>query len=276
MEKILLVINAHRPDTGQIDFACSIAKLAGSKLTGVFIENIYWEYQPIPGIDGLSYFNWVIEEDATSVIMETKQAITVFKDQCELNGVAGEVYIDHGEPVREVLFETRYADLLIVDPRIAFYEMEEDLPTYFAKQVLHKAECPVLIAPERFSVIDEIVFCYDATASSVFAIKQFIYHFPALLKNKIIVLEVSRSGDERFDEHKRRMMDLLSTHFKTISYQTLKGNPRSELFDYFLQKENKMIVMGAYGRSLISRLFKKSKADPVIEMIDLPVFITHH
>ena len=34
--------------------------------------------------------------------------------------------------------------------------------------------------------------------------------------------------------------------------------------------------MGAYGRSMISNLFKKSTADTMIQMTDLPLFITHY
>ena len=54
MEKILLVINAHKPDVQAIRFACGIAKDAGTKLTGVFVENVYFEYIPSsiePGYD---------------------------------------------------------------------------------------------------------------------------------------------------------------------------------------------------------------------------------
>jgi len=36
MEKILLALDAHQLETNTIDFACFIAKLTGSKLTGVF------------------------------------------------------------------------------------------------------------------------------------------------------------------------------------------------------------------------------------------------
>jgi hypothetical protein len=160
MEKILVVINAHDPDLKQINFACKMARLAKTKLTGVFIENIYSEYQPLPGIDGLSYFNAVIEKEDTNVVMETTQAVTIFKDQCKIHGIGYEAVVDHGEPMNMVMFESKYADLLIADPRLSFYWFEDETPSDFAKQIFHNSKCPVMIAPEKFENAEEIVFCF--------------------------------------------------------------------------------------------------------------------
>lgn len=276
MDKILLVINAHDPDLKQINFACKFAKLAKTKLTGVFIENIYSEHQPLPGIDGLSYFNAVIEKDAASVVMETKQAVAVFKDQCKIHDVAYEAVVDHGEPVNAVLFETKYADLLIADPRITFYWTETDAPSDFARQLFHQAKCPVLIAPEKFEEVKEIVFCFDASDSSVYAIKQFTYLFPVFWSTNILLLEVNASGELKYDENRKRMMEWLEFHYKAVRYELLKGKAKEQLHTYFTGKEHALIVMGAYGRSFVSNTIKKSNADPLIRKVDLPIFITHH
>jgi hypothetical protein len=276
MEKILLVINAHDPDLKQINFACRISKLAKTKLTGVFIENIYSEYQPLPGIDGLSYFNAVIEQDATSVIMETKQAVSIFKDQCQIHGVRYEAVVDHGEPINAVLFETKYADLLIADPRISFYWSDGNNPSDFARQLFHQAKCPIMIAAEKFDDVREIVFCFDASDSSVYAIKQFTYLFPGFSDRNILLLEVNASGELKYDDNRKRMMEWLEFHYKTVRYELLKGKAKDQLYIYCMGKQDVVIVMGAYGRSYVSGFFKKSSADPLIKKIDLPIFITHH
>ena len=39
MEKILLAIDAHNPDKNTLEFACYLARLTKSKITGVFLEN---------------------------------------------------------------------------------------------------------------------------------------------------------------------------------------------------------------------------------------------
>lgn len=276
MDKILLVINARSPNLFSIDFACGIANLAQTKLTGLFIENLYFEYIPVGGLEGPSYFATASKTSNATVTADTDQAVRLFKEECMRKGIKPEVLIDQGEPIQEVIYESRFADLLIVDPDISFYDRDEPLPSHFVKEILSRSECPVLLAPEKFAGIEEIVFCYDGSASSVFAIKQFTHLLPQFHDKKVMLLEVNRTGAEEFNESHRRMMDWLKAHFHTVYYHALKGDVTDELFTYFFMKEQKLVVMGAYGRTLLSQFFRKSSADLLIRMVDLPVFITHH
>jgi hypothetical protein len=276
MEKILLVINAKKPDLVSIDFACRIANMARTKLTGLFIENLYFEYIPAGGIDNPSYFATVKHSSNAGVVSDTDQSVRLFKEECQRKGISPEVYIDQGEPMQEVIYESRFADLLIVQPEISFYDRNDPLPSHFVKEILSKAECPVLLAPEKIEDIEEVVFCYDGSASSVFAIKQLTYLLPEFCDKKAMLLEVNRSGNEEFNDNHRRMMDWLKTHYKSVYYHVLKGHAKDELFNYFFMKEKKLIIMGAYGRSLLSNFFRKSNADTLIRIVDLPIFIAHH
>jgi hypothetical protein len=275
MEKILLVVNAHKPDIFSIDFACQVARLAQTKLTGLFIENLYFEY-PVVGFDDVSYFRQVSAAANATITADTDQSIRLFKEECSHKGVSPEVYIDQGEPIQEVIFESRFADLLIVDPDISFYDRDEPLPSHFVKEILAKAECPVLLTPEKFDKIEEIIFCYDGSSSSVFAIKQLTYLLPEFHDKKVMLLEVNRTSEEKFDESHRRMMEWLRSHYHTVYYHALKGDVKDELFNYFFKRKNLLIVIGAYGRSMLSNFFRKSNADILIRTVDLPIFITHH
>lgn len=277
MEKILVVLNANGASMHTIDFACKIAKAAASKLTGLLIENIF--YQPGHAVlkEEKPYFKDHEEQQvADLVITDTEQAIRLFKDECRLKGVEAEVYVDKGEPIQEAIFESRFADLLVVDPSISFYEKEDGLPSHLVKEILANAECPVLLAPEQFGSVEEIIFCYDGSASSVYAIKQFTYLMSHLKHNKLILLEVNSSGKEEFTDSHRRMLEWLKAHYASVSCHSLQGNAHDELFTYFFMKQNKLIVMGAYGRSILSNFFKRSTADVLLRAVDLPLFIAHH
>lgn len=276
MEKIILVINAHNPDVFTIDFACRVANLAQSKLTGLFIENLYFDYVPIDGIDGGAYFSVVNKSANSSVVVDTDQSIRLFKEECLRKGIKPEIYIDEGEPIQEIIFESRFADLIIIDPQVSFYNRDEPLPSHFVKEILARAECPVLLAPEKFQGIHEIVFCYDGSTSSVFAIKQLTHLLPELNDCKVLLLEVSHKSEEEFTESHRRMMDWLRSHYRSVYYHSLVGDVKEELFNYFFKREEILIVIGAYGRSMLSNFFRKSSADVLIRTIDLPIFITHH
>lgn len=136
---------------------------------------------------------------------------------------------------------------MIVDAETSFNEKFEGTPTVFVKDVLKDTECPVIIAPESFEGIDEIVFAYDRDKSSVFAIKQFTYLFPELGEKRTIILQVDKEGFWA-DEDKYNFKEWLQDHYNTIGFETLKGGAQDRLFDYLFKKKNVFVVMGAYGR----------------------------
>jgi nucleotide-binding universal stress UspA family protein len=276
MEKILLVVNAHKPDNDSIDFACTIASMAQSRLTGLFIENLFFEYIPPASQDRSSYFKTQQDGTDIAVTTDTEQAVRLFKEQCKARQVEPEVYMDKGEPIQEVVFESRFADLLIIDPAMSFYKLEDQLPSHLVKEVLANAECPVLLTPEKFDSLEEIVFCYDGSASSVFAIKQFTLLFPQFSSRNVLLLEVNRTGNEEFTESHRRMVEWLKAHYHSAYYHALAGNAKDDLYAYFFMKSKKLVVMGAYGRSMLSNFFKKSNADVLMRVVDLPLFVTHY
>lgn len=274
MQKILVVINAHNPDLESINFACKMAEVTKTKLTGLLVENLYFNYIPTGGLEA-PYFETYRAPSNETVVADVEQVTRIFKEQCKIKGMTPEVIADKGDPIQEIVFETQFADLVIIDPDLSFYGREEQLPSHFVKEVLAKAECPILLAPEKFNRVDEVVFCYDGSPSSIFAVKQFTYLMPEFRGKKVTLLKVNKQSEIEFDESDRRMMEWLRAHYPSVCYHALKGDSKDELFKYFFMHENKFIVMGAYGRSILSNFFKKSNADVLIRTVDLPLFITH-
>jgi hypothetical protein len=209
-------------------------------------------------------------------LADTDQAFRLFREKCAKNYIACNVLRDKGEPVQEIIFESRYADLIIVDPSLHFFEGSDTIPSHFVKQLLAHAESPVLLAPEHCTYLDEIIFCYNGTASSMFAIRQFTYMLPELKDCKVSVLEISKNDKPEFNEGHKRLMDWLRMHYDSVRYQVVTGNAADELFTHLFMHHDKMVVIGAYGRNMLSRLFRKSTADKLVRMVDLPIFITHH
>ena len=274
MQRILIVINAHSPDLESINFACKMAEAAKSKLIGLLVENLYFNYIPTGGLEA-PYFEAYRVQSNEAVVADVSQATTIFKEQCRLKGITPDIILDKGDPIEEIVFESRFADLVIIDPDLSFHDKEEQSPSHFVKEVLAKAECPVLLAPEKFDRVDEIVFCYDGSPSSMFALKQFTYALPEFRNKNVTLLRVSKQSQIEFHESDRRVMEWLRAHYPSGCYHALNGDAEDELFNYFFLSEHKLIVMGAYGRSMLSNFFRKSNADVLIRMVDLPLFITH-
>lgn len=278
MKRILLAIDALNPDVNSLDFACFLGRLSKSKVTGVFLENLKTEEKPLAKImQASANAEWGIKEDSDEYKTKTEQKkknIALFSEGCISREVGYKMITFQEAPAAKLIEETRYADLLVVDAETSFNKNFEGPPTEFVKDVLKNAECPVIIAPERFEAIDEIAFAYTNSASSIFSIKQFSYLFPALKDKKIRVIHINKEGKWPVEE-KNKLMEWLQNYYTDINFEALAGEPESTLFGSFLNSRNTFIVMGAYGRNSLSQFLKHSYADLLMNTITQPIFIAH-
>lgn len=274
MEKILLLLNAQQFDQNVTEFACRIAALAETKLTGVVLKNIYANEPVIARVQASEFELQTQSRFEEKQQIETDRVGEAFLAVCRSHNIEASVIFKTGEPIQTALAESRFADLLIVHPLLSFYEEEGNLPSHFTKEILANAECPVLLAPEKTDSIDEIVFCYDGSVSSVYAIRQFTYLFPELTNVNATLLMVQPEAGEG-EEAMQKMAEYLQHHYPAIQTKSLEGNVKDELFAYFFLKAKMLIVMGAYGRNMLSTLLRKSNADILIRSVSAPVFITH-
>ncbi|HEU4552991.1 MAG TPA: hypothetical protein VFS25_09160 [Chitinophaga sp.] len=275
MEKILYVTDAVQMNMQCLDFACFLCNLTHSKLTGAFLENLENEVRSkerlletaigadLPG-KSVKEIKEIYSEDN----------IRHFKEACTARGVNYAVHHDRGIPIIEVIEESRYADLIIIDSGTSFTEGEQRTPTGFVREVLRLSECPVVIAPAHFEEIDEIVFTYNNSRSAAFAIKQFTQLFPQLRNRKAVILGITPPGKTIGDKYK--LKEWLRTHYTDPVFILLESrNTRQRLLHYLLGKQRVFVVMGAYGRGILSNLFAPSHANAVVNAVPHPVFITH-
>lgn len=278
MEKILLAVDAINLNKNTLEFACYLGRLTKSKVTGVFLENLVAEERPVlRELHGMAYIGREIDEGSEEhkVKMEAiEKNIAFFKEGCVNRGVNYKLHRDRGVPIQELLEESRFADVVVVDAETSFKKNYEGSPTDFVKEILKKAECPVIIAPERFEGVDEIIFTYNGTASAAFAIKQFTYLFPELYNEKITIIQVNEKGEWE-DSDKYNFTEWLKDHYTNLHFEALKGDADTRLFEYLFKRKNIFLVMGAYGRNALSQFFKHSPADLLINTVTQPIFITH-
>jgi hypothetical protein len=174
----------------------------------------------------------------------------------------------------EVIRESRYADLIVIDAGTSFTEAREGTPTGFVREVLKLAECPVIIAPESFEGIDEIIFTYDNSRAAAFAIKQFAQLFPGLRDRKAVVLSVIPPGKNFTDKY--QLKEWLKAHYEAPELVIVNDhNVRARLLEYLLSRRHAFVIMGAYGRNMLSNLISPSHANAVVNNVMHPIFITH-
>ena len=274
MEKIIILIGPSGVERTALDFACYLTNITGSALTGLFLHEI----GPIES-------NGKTEKLFCHTVKEIKvlpkislENINTSKREfirfCDNHGLAHVPDIKDAQTPGEVILESRFADLLIVSSESSFSTDIDIIPTDLVTSILKKSECPVIIAPLTFSHIKEIVFTYDGSASSVYAIKQFTHLFPQFRDVKTTFLEVNNSLTTEID-YKEKILEYLKMHYSFTGFQVLKGIPENQLFSYFLNKNNVFIVMGAFGKKIVPPIFNRSTATLLLKTTSLPVFISH-
>jgi hypothetical protein len=278
MGKILIAIDAAGMEKNAIEFACYLGRLTRSKITGVFLENMLATsdrvLQEAGGHDGRKQplGNRIVNYENRKELIERN--INLFRERCISEETICHVHRNRGLPEKEVVMESRFADLLVIDPETSFTMSYRGAPTAFARYVLKNSECPVVIAPKSFNGVEEIVFAYDQSASSVFAMKQFTYLFPQLHNKKVTILQVSETGQWE-DSDKYIFSEWLKDHYGDLHFEAIKGDTDTALLDYLLRRKDVFLVMGSYGRNNLSLVLKHSRARLLIATVNLPIFIAH-
>ncbi len=283
MNKIVLLIDALNFKPQSLDFAAYIAKLGKSKIVGLFAEEQKFDTLPsIKSIGGQVFVEEIIQDTGEHKKQEesVRKNTELFMAWCQQKEIPAIVHHIKTDISDSVIAETRYADLLIADPSISF-NGDNKVPSEFVMELLGKVECPTLISPEYFEQPEEVVFAFDGSKSSAFAIRQFYYQLPGLAEKQIIVLHINEDGADSEEDNPEdtKFKEWIEMHFSKISYVKLSGNAREALFGYFLQQrdpQNKLLVMGSFGRNMISSFFKPRTAELILKAVDVPMFIAHY
>jgi nucleotide-binding universal stress UspA family protein len=280
MKKILLILDSQNLNIDTVNFACDIARLTNSALTGVFVGEpviIVAEEIIINQPESISYVKSVsiseLSHDAEKAYYR-EQNIRIFRDIAKEAGIESIVRKGKGVPAKKVFAESRFADLLIVDAGTSFADADKNLPTLFIKDLLQQVWCPVLIAPADFEEINNIIFIYDRSKSSVFAIKQFTYLFPEFRTQKAKVFYINK--DPLAEEDKLLVTNWLQYHYADVEFIAPGRNATESPSHYLLKKKNDFVVMGGYGHGLLSSFFPDNSNEVALRVSSLPIFISHY
>jgi nucleotide-binding universal stress UspA family protein len=280
MKKFIAAFDGLHFSESTMNYAISLALQNGAYLVGVFLEDIMrhsYGYADITKYEGErldAVLNDLNEKDEE----ERKESVEKFEAACQEAGVKYSVHRDRNVALLEILEESIYADLLIISASETLTRLEEKLPTRFLRDLLNEVQCPVLVVPETYKAVDKIVLLYDGEPSSVYAVKAFSYVFDALKIFDTEVVSVRELDESTHLPHNRLIKEFVKRHYPKAEYVVLSGLfAENEIPDYLKRlKKNPVIVLGAYRRSRVSRLFRPSMADYLIQRLKLPLFIAHN
>ena len=277
MKKITAAFDGLKFSESTLQYATDIACNSESLLVGVFLDDFtYHSYKltDLVGDEGVSAakVKLLIEKDTET----RKKAVMTFEDTCTRAQIKHIVHHDKSIALQELIKETVYSDLLIIGAKETLTHHDEELPTQFIKDLLAEVQCPVIIVPNAYQKIESLVILYDGDPSSVYAAKMLSYMLPGLksLPTEIVSVKLEQTQSSFPQEH--LINEFISCHYPEAKLNLLNGIPEREIIEYLENKENTLVVLGSYRRSVVSRWFKPSMADLIIKKTKLPLFSAHY
>jgi len=274
MKKILLAFDGSHFSEGALEFIRLLNEKNPVLLTAAFLPQVdfanLWSFSG-GGLSGTDFIPLVEDEEAQKV----KDNIKRFESYCQKNAVEYRIhktFFDLALP--ELKKETRFADLLVISSETFYKQAGTESPNEYLKEALHDVECPVIIVPEKFEFPKSNILSYDGSETSVYAIKQFSYLMTELTGNETVLIYAKEKAEELLPEQ-TNIEELAAHHFPNLILLRLEANPKKYFAGWLAEKKGAIVVSGAFGRSGISRSFRKSFVTDIISEHRLPVFIAH-
>lgn len=273
MKKIIIAFNGSCYPQAALEFAGQLNKTQPVLLTAVFIPQAAYSYLwSTAGTLAGPIFPPLVEEVSNELVEINHEKFNSF---CKANNIKHIVHHDiYDFVLPELVKETRFSDLLIVESGKFYDSTSEEEEMGHLKDLLEQTECPVLIVPEKFDFPQKNIITYDGSASSVSGIKQFAYIFPELANNETVVVFSKNEEDAELPDE-ALIQELASQHYKKLKLLKLNIEPKKYFATWLSEEKSAILISGSFGRSSISQLLRKSFVTRIITEQNLPVFIAH-
>jgi hypothetical protein len=273
MRKVIVAFEAPNFSEGAMRFVSQMNKSQAVTLTGIFLPRSAYTVLPTADAMAPGMFLPLTDETGTS---ELNAAVKTFKQYCTDNYLRYRLIKNVTDfALTELKQQSRYADLIVLGGESFFNLLDTDKLSDYQKTSLHDAECPVIVVPENFSRPKYNILTYDGSESSVRAIKNFAYLFPEMAKNPTTVVTFGSKGASQNKAGETRAKELVSVHFPDYKFTHSGSDSKKYFSDWSPHVKPAIVVCGAFGRSILSVLFKHSFIADVLKEQKLPVFISH-
>lgn len=278
MKKIIAAFDGLKYSKSTRDYAVYLAKKSNAHLVGVFLDDFsYTSYKIYELITKEGVSESAFQKYEAADKLTRLAAAADFKKTCEKEGLQFSIHHDKNIAIKELKHESIYADLVVIDSSETLTHYREKKPTQFIRDLLTDAQCPVLVVPSKHKPIEKLVLLYDGEPASVHAIKMFCYMLSFADELPAEVVVVKQPGETLHVPDDKLMKEFMKRHYPKAAYTVLKGLAENQIVPYLKeQKQNILVVLGAYRRGTVSRWFRQSMADTLLKEINAPLFIAHN
>lgn len=205
-----------------------------------------------------------------------KNFLDEFEDECKKGKVKYERYSKSGDPVDEIVEFGKTSDLIIAGLRTFFHFETTPEPGDTLKELLESGVCPILAVPKTdFRNSGKILIAYDDSVSSAKAMKKYVQFVKSNpFTKKIYVINVNDDLDES-NTILKSVEKYFSAYNLKVERITKVGNPGEEIVEFAKNNNIITVVMGAYGKNGLQKMFFGRTSKNIIDIGTIPVFVYH-
>lgn len=260
-----------------IQYACRRANNFDGTVVGVGVVDL-------PGIEraasgagiGASHYAKHSREQLTKKAeTEVEKLLAEFEETCRTASVAFEMEQRAGNPEEKILDAALSADLIVVGTRTFYHFETPEAPGHAQAKLVQAGICPVLAVPDTLELpFVHLTFPYDSSPGAARAMRNLL----ALTSEYPIDYQVMLLRVEDNPEEGRKALERPAQYLRAYAYDVeLKvepGDPCQVVRDIAHQRLPGLVVLGASGRGMLSKLLFGSVTRTLIEDGKIPLFIS--
>jgi nucleotide-binding universal stress UspA family protein len=277
MKKILIAFDGLNYKASAAQFAISLSAHLHGHLTGLFLNDSTYHSFKIYDVDnGRLLSEKEVEAGAKEDSLLREKSVRLFEEECQLHRLAHKVRTSKNIALPELVHESIYADVLVLNAGEKFTHYPENRPSGFVRELLELTQCPVILAPDVTDAVNKAVLLYDGSPAAMYAIKMFCYLMSGHNQLTVEVLSVKKENETLHLKDNKLVKEYIRKHFPNATFTVVKGNGKLKIIAALKkEKPGTIVVLGAYKRGIVSRWFKPSMADILLSTLKLPLFIAH-
>ena len=276
LKRIVLVLDASVAGKTACTYAIDLAKHHQAELLGVAVLDTPWltATQPEP-LGGSAFKIRHDEEIIRSTQSHIEEMLTEFKSVCAKENISCQAIEIEGFPANEIEMASYQGDLIVVGKTTDFhFELDTD-SDITVRHVAHDNPRPLIVIPKIPEKSDVILVAYDGRIRSSRALHMFL--LLNLGKGKRLhIVNVNENVSEG-EELVSLALKLCESHGVKAEGQVLNPVYSTEetLLDLARMLKAEMIVLGAFGHTLLRDALFGSCSGKILKKSEIPLFVHH-
>ena len=198
-----------------------------------------------------------------------------FAARCRVQGAKCRRAARAGDPPEVILKEAQRHDLILLGIETFFRYEAQGSPCNTLDHVLHAPPRPVVAVPEKLADGDTVVIGYDGSRQAAQTLAA--YARPGSLSRSRTSSSPSTRTTRKPSAWRSYAADYLALHGATVKVRAMetRARPGPILLDHTDQLKAQLLVMGAFGHSMLREFVFGSTTRTVLRGSKVPVMLFH-